>query len=83
LFGFGCAVVGIVILFRPFTSLSVLIVLASVAMIATGLTTLTTQASVGRWTWVSGTAWVAAGVLVLVWPGLSIRVSPSSWGSRW
>lgn len=69
--GLAIAAVGVFITFRPFTSLSALIVLISVGLIATGIGSIMTGKPV--WGWVMGAAWIIAGVGVLVWPDLSTR----------
>ena len=73
--GLVCAVVGVVLIFRPFTSLSVLILLVAAGLIVTGVATLAAARSAG---WrllatLAGLAWIAAGVLVLGWPDLTTR----------
>ncbi len=56
---------------RPFTSLSVLVLLVAIGMWATGIATL---ASAERgWQRAAGVGWIAVGIAVLAWPDLSVR----------
>jgi uncharacterized membrane protein HdeD (DUF308 family)/alpha-beta hydrolase superfamily lysophospholipase len=73
--GLLCAVLGAVLVFRPFTSLSVLIAVVAIGMIITGATTLRTRPTEGpRWpATVAGIGWLAAGLAVVAWPDLSTR----------
>jgi uncharacterized membrane protein HdeD (DUF308 family)/alpha-beta hydrolase superfamily lysophospholipase len=73
--GLVCAVVGMVLIFRPFTSLSVLILLVAAGLIVTGVATLAAARRAGRrlLSTVAGLAWIAAGVLVLGWPDITTR----------
>ena len=74
LLGVVCVVAGVVLVTRPFTSLSVLIVLVAVAAIVTGVTRwIAARRTVGRLDDVVAVAWIALGVAVLVWPDLSVR----------
>ena len=74
LLGLLCAVVGTVIVFRPFASLSVLVVAAAAAAIATGVATLASSHRVAApWPWLIGLGWILAGVLLVAWPGLTTR----------
>jgi uncharacterized membrane protein HdeD (DUF308 family)/alpha-beta hydrolase superfamily lysophospholipase len=77
--GLACAVLGAILVFRPFTSLSVLIAVVAIGMMATGLTTL--RAGLGRSSLhrsrrlevIIGLGWLAVGIAVFVWPDLSTR----------
>jgi alpha-beta hydrolase superfamily lysophospholipase len=73
--GLACAAVGVVLIFRPFTSLSVLILLVAAGLIATGIATLAAaRRSASRLLpKLAGVAWIAAGVLVLAWPDITTR----------
>lgn len=74
LLGAVCAVVGAVLVTRPFASLSVLVFLVAVAGIATGVTQWATARSTPeRADDVVAAGWVAVGVAVAVWPDLSVR----------
>jgi uncharacterized membrane protein HdeD (DUF308 family)/pimeloyl-ACP methyl ester carboxylesterase len=74
--GVVCAVVGAVLAVRPFTSLSVLVVLVAVAALVTGVSDLLTasESESPRLAVVVGALWVVVGIAVLAWPGLTIRV---------
>lgn len=69
--GVAIAAIGVFITFRPFASLSALIVLISVGLIVTGIASITTGDRV--WRWAVGAAWIVAGLGILVWPDLSTR----------
>jgi uncharacterized membrane protein HdeD (DUF308 family) len=73
--GLACVAVGIALTFRPFTSLSVLVVVVGVALIATGVGKLTDETGGGRtaFDWLAAAAWIAAGVVALGWPELTTR----------
>jgi uncharacterized membrane protein HdeD (DUF308 family)/alpha-beta hydrolase superfamily lysophospholipase len=72
--GLACAVLGAVLVFRPFTSLSVLIAVVAIGMVATGLTTLRAGLDRSRWLEVlTGAGWLAVGIAVFVWPDLTTR----------
>lgn len=75
LFGVATAVLGGVLVFRPFTSLSVLIVVVAIGMFLTGASTLAgAPLATPRWPVVAaGAAWIAAGVVVIAWPDMSTR----------
>lgn len=69
--GAGCAVLGIVLAVRPFLSLAVLVVLLAVGLVAHGIAELLRRDA----PWlrvVLAIGWIAAGVLVLAVPGLTI-----------
>ncbi|HWL43262.1 MAG TPA: lipase family protein [Ilumatobacter sp.] len=73
LLGAACAVLGAVLTFRPFTSLSVLIALVAAGAFLMGLTSVagrrhTEHRSTALAT---GVVWLAVGVLVLVWPDIT------------
>lgn len=66
---------GAALVLRPFASLAVLVVLlvASLTVAAVG-ELLRRDPDHGAWRWVRGAAYLLAAVLVLVWPGATIRV---------
>ena len=68
--------VGLVLLTRPFASLTVLILLVAAGFILSGVDDLADrrEATDPQVPTVTGIAWIVAGVAVLVWPGLSLRV---------
>lgn len=69
--GVGLAIVGVVLIFRPFTSLTILVILVAVAMVVTGVVDL---AEGERWTSrLAGAAWIVGGVLAVIWPGLTTQ----------
>jgi uncharacterized membrane protein HdeD (DUF308 family) len=73
--GVACVLVGAVLTLRPFASLAALVVLVSLGLLLTGAAELVeARASGSRWSLVAGLAWVAAGVAVLVWPGVTVGV---------
>lgn len=69
--GVACAALGVVLVFRPFTSVSVLVLLVAIGMIVTGIATLSSADD--RWQNAVGVAWIAVGVTVLAWPDVSVR----------
>src|SRR5579859_1185526 len=75
LLGLACAALGAVIVFRPFTSLSVLRLLIAVALAASGIADLASasRSRSVRWTAATGVLWLFAALVVAVFPGLSLR----------
>lgn len=73
--GAGCVVLGVVLALRPFTTLSVLILVVAAAMIATGLARLAGPAGAGHRVadLAAGAVWVGGGALALLWPDLTTR----------
>jgi uncharacterized membrane protein HdeD (DUF308 family)/pimeloyl-ACP methyl ester carboxylesterase len=72
--GLGCAVLGVVLVTRPFTSLSVLVWLVAVAAVATGVTRWSAaRATTGRLDDAVAAGWVLLGLLVAAWPDLTVR----------
>lgn len=72
--GVVCIVVGAALTVRPFSSLAALVLFVGVAMLASGVTDLVAARRTGdRVGTVLGAAWVLGGVLVLAWPGLTIK----------
>lgn len=73
--GVLAAALGVVVIFRPFSTLSVLIALVAVGLIATGVATAigTRQHRGAASTWLIAVAWVTAGVVLLAWPDVSTR----------
>ena len=72
--GVGCVAVGAVLTAEPFRSRSVLVWLVAVALFLTGLSELVTAAASPR-AWLSrviGLGWIAAGVVVVSWPEISV-----------
>jgi uncharacterized membrane protein HdeD (DUF308 family) len=74
--GLACVAVGVVLVTRPFTSLSVLAALVAAALLVTG----GLEAAGARLSprpgiaVATGLAWLAAGILVAAWPGITIGV---------
>lgn len=79
LIGVVSIVVGAVILTRPTTSLGVLAILIGVGLILSGILELAGGGEpddgerMPRWRLVTAILWIAAGVFVLVFPGLTVR----------
>lgn len=73
--GAACAVLGAVLIFRPFTSLSVLLVGVIVGAFAMGISSLAaSRHSLQRWPHAAaGLVWIGVGVVVLVWPGMTTK----------
>lgn len=69
--GIGCAGLGVVLATRPFTSLTVLVLLVAVGMWATGIATLASADD--TWPRVAGIGWLIIGLAVVAIPDLSIR----------
>nr|WP_179492382.1 lipase family protein [Microbacterium immunditiarum] len=71
---------GVVITFRPTTSLGVLALLIGAGLVLTGVLELTGGGEVEpgarppRWRGLLAGVWIAAGAFVLAWPGLTVRV---------
>jgi uncharacterized membrane protein HdeD (DUF308 family) len=64
----------VVLVTRPFTSLSVLVVVTSAAAIITGVTRwVTARTTAGRLDDLAAAGWVALGVVVAAWPDLTVR----------
>src|SRR6185437_11883410 len=75
LLGVVCAVVGVVLTLRPFTSLEALVWLVAGAFLATGVSELVTARSARRpgLAVALGVGWIAAGVVVVAWAGHTIH----------
>jgi uncharacterized membrane protein HdeD (DUF308 family) len=76
LVGVGVTVLGVLLVARPFSAASTLAVLAGVALLLSGLSETMTAARTphASSTVLFGLLLVAGGVLVLVWPGVTVRV---------
>jgi uncharacterized membrane protein HdeD (DUF308 family)/alpha-beta hydrolase superfamily lysophospholipase len=74
--GVVCVGVGAVLLTRPFGSLAVLIILVAAGSIASGVAEIAGARNEDdrRVSTAVGLGWIALGIGVLVWPGLSLRV---------
>ncbi len=73
--GVLAVLVGLFLALRPFSSLAVLLIAAVVGLVVAGGTQLVAAGRDGRHLrWVSGALYLAAAVVVLVWPGPTIRV---------
>jgi uncharacterized membrane protein HdeD (DUF308 family)/predicted esterase len=71
--GLAAAAVGALLFLDPFASLTVLIGAVVVGLVLLAVDEL--AAAGRRWTaWLTGAAWLAAAVLVLTWPRVTIRV---------
>jgi uncharacterized membrane protein HdeD (DUF308 family) len=67
-------VLGTILIFRPFTSVDVLILFAGLIAIVTGVLTLVSPDERSRaYQWLVGLAWIVLGIVVLAWPGLSVQ----------
>jgi len=72
--GLACAVIGAVLVTRPFTSLSVLVALVAAGLLVTGVMDLASArfSPSPAVTVAAGVGWVVAGIVVLAWPGITI-----------
>ncbi|MCM3696965.1 lipase family protein [Microbacterium oleivorans] len=73
----AAVVLGVVIVIRPTTALGVLAWLIGGGMVLTGVIELTgrdTEAARPRWRTLTGGAWLIGGLVVLLTPGLTVRV---------
>lgn len=68
-------ILGAVVVLRPTTALDVLALLLGSGMILTGVLEATGRVEEGerRWRGALAIGWIAVGVFVLVWPGLTVR----------
>jgi uncharacterized membrane protein HdeD (DUF308 family)/alpha-beta hydrolase superfamily lysophospholipase len=71
--GLACAGLGTFLVFRPFTSLSVLLAIVIAGSFLTGVTTIVAaRRSSPRWpAMLAGTAWIIVGVILLAWPDIT------------
>lgn len=74
--GILIVVLGALIVTRPLTSLVLLGVYVALSAIITGLAELITRRSPRWWTRVFAVAWIAGGLMVLVWLGRSLDLLP-------
>jgi len=74
--GFAAVVVGIVLVLRPWTSLSAIVVLAVVALIVSGIGELAIarQSRLPWLTALAGVALICGGLIALAWPQISVGV---------
>lgn len=78
--GIVAVALGAVIVLRPTTSLGVLALLIGAGLVLAGVLTLTgggeaePTGSPSRWRGLLAAMWIVAGVFVLAWPGLTVRV---------
>jgi uncharacterized membrane protein HdeD (DUF308 family) len=71
--GVACVLLGLVLIFRPFASLAVLVLAVGAALIAVGAAELSARTGKARIPSVlAGAGLLVAGVVVVVWPGLSL-----------
>lgn len=74
LLGVVCVALGAVLIVRPLVSLSTLVVLIGAGLIVSGVADLFAEKprarNLGTW---AAIAWIAAGIAVLIWPGVTIR----------
>lgn len=72
-FGAVVGVFGVVLVMRPFASLSVLVWMVAAGLVLTGIATMGLAGPHGRSSWLTplGAAWILAGVLVAAWPGVT------------
>ncbi len=69
--GLAAVAIGCAITTKPFASLGVLVALVAAALILTGISEIAcTRSALIRW---AGVAWVGLGVVVALWPGLTIH----------
>ena len=75
LLGAACAVVGVVLTLRPFTSLAALVLFVAGAFLAIGVSELVAaqEARTSALAVAAGLGWIAAGVAVVVWAGSTIH----------
>ena len=75
LLGGACAVIGVVLTLRPFTSLEALVLFVAGAFIATGVSELAaaSDARTPAMAVAAGLGWIAAGVVVMAWAGSTIH----------
>ncbi len=73
--GLLCVIVGVVLTFKPFTSIGALAALVALTAFVTGLADLCTAdlAAAPDPQRVIGVLWIFAGLLVVGWPGLGVR----------
>lgn len=72
--GVACVILGAALTTRPFTSLSVLVLLAGATAIITGATRWgTARSTAGRLDDVLAVGWILAGILIIAWPDLTVR----------
>ncbi len=73
--GLVCAVVGVVLTLRPFTSLEALVLFVAGAFLATGVSELVAARNAGNpaLAVLVGLGWIAAGVAVVAWTGSTIH----------
>src|SRR5689334_3350216 len=72
--GLACVAAGVVLVLRPFTSLSVLAALVAAALLVTGVMELAAvpASPSPAITGVAGLGWLVAGIVVVAWPGITI-----------
>jgi uncharacterized membrane protein HdeD (DUF308 family)/alpha-beta hydrolase superfamily lysophospholipase len=75
LLGVACAALGAFLVLRPFASLTTLVVVIAVGMFLAGAAALAaSKLTQPRWpALVTGTIWIATGVLVLAWPSITTQ----------
>lgn len=77
LLGIAVAALGMLILFRPLTSLVLLGVYVGISVIAGGLMQLVSRrSSPGWWARVFAVSWIAGGLAILIWLGRSLDLLP-------
>lgn len=72
--GLACVAAGVVLVLRPFASLSVLAALVAAAFLVTGVMELTAvpASPSAAITVAAGLGWLVAGIVVVAWPGITI-----------
>lgn len=75
LLGLACGVLGAILIFRPFESLSVLVTAVAIGAFVLGATNISdSRRATHRWPAVaSGLQWFGVGVLVLAWPEITTQ----------
>lgn len=72
--GLACVAAGVILVLRPFVSLSVLAALVAAALLVTGVMELAAVpvSPSAAITVMAGLGWLAAGIVVVAWPGITI-----------
>src|SRR5690606_4582007 len=73
--GLACAAIGVVLIFRPFTSLRVLVLAVAVGAFSVGVSSVveSLRSPAARPAVVAGFLWIVLGAVVLAWPGITIK----------
>jgi uncharacterized membrane protein HdeD (DUF308 family) len=71
--GAVCVAVGVALTLRPFTSLAVLVVFVAGSFVASGASELASMQRAPIIAVLAGLGWIAAGILVVAWAGITIH----------